>query len=64
MAQMALRWCLDIKAVSVVIPGAKNRAQAESNARVSDMPPLSQELHATLREFYLQEVAEHIRGPY
>jgi aryl-alcohol dehydrogenase-like predicted oxidoreductase len=64
MAQMALRWCLDFDAVSVVIPGARNPAQAEANAAVSSLPPLSLELHARLREFCSREVAAHIRGPY
>ena len=32
MSQMALRWCLDFDAVSVIIPGAKNPGQARANA--------------------------------
>ena len=64
MAQMALRWILDHDAVSVVIPGASRAEQAASNAAVSDMPPLSPDLHAGLRELYASEVAQHIRGPY
>ncbi len=64
MAQMALRWCLDFDAVSVVIPGAKNPEQAQANAAASDLPPLSSQLHEHLRTFYSQEVKEHIRGAY
>jgi aryl-alcohol dehydrogenase-like predicted oxidoreductase len=64
MAQMALRWCLDFDAVSVVIPGAKNPAQAEANAAVSALPPLTPQLHSRLHDFYTREVADHIRGPY
>lgn len=65
LAQMALRWCLDFPAVSVLIPGAKNPAQAHSNAHVSDLPPLSPELHQTLHRFYKEQgIAEAIRGPY
>lgn len=64
MAQMALRWCLDFDAVSVVIPGAKNPEQAQANAAASDLPPLSSQLHERLRTFYSQEVKEHIRGAY
>jgi aryl-alcohol dehydrogenase-like predicted oxidoreductase len=64
MAQMALRWCLDFPAVTTIIPGAKNPAMAESNAAVSNLAPLSPELHATLSKFYQAHVAEHIRGPY
>lgn len=64
MAEMALRWCLDFDAVSVVIPGARNPAQARANARPSDLPRLSPELHARLADFYSREVAAHIRGAY
>ncbi|MEO7414525.1 MAG: aldo/keto reductase [Opitutaceae bacterium] len=61
---MALRWCLDFDAVTVIIPGAKNPQQAEANARASSTPSLSPTLHAQLAEFYTSKVAAHIRGPY
>jgi aryl-alcohol dehydrogenase-like predicted oxidoreductase len=64
MAQMALRWILDFDAVSVIIPGASNPRQARANVSASDLPPLGADLHARLKEFYEQEVAAHIRGPY
>jgi aryl-alcohol dehydrogenase-like predicted oxidoreductase len=64
LADLALRWCLDFPAVTAIIPGARNPAQAEANARASALPPLSPELHATLAAFYTREVAPHIRGPY
>jgi aryl-alcohol dehydrogenase-like predicted oxidoreductase len=64
LADMALRWCLDFEAVSVIIPGAKNPAQAKGNARASSLAPLSPALHAQLAGFYTREVAAHIRGPY
>ncbi len=64
MAQMALRWILDFPAVSTIIPGASNVRQVQSNVSASDLPPLSAELHAKLREFYETQVEEHIRGPY
>jgi len=64
MAEMALRWCLDFDAVSVVIPGAKNPEQARQNARGSTVPPLGAALHAKLADFYAREVAAHIRGLY
>jgi aryl-alcohol dehydrogenase-like predicted oxidoreductase len=64
MAEMALRWCLDFEAVSVVIPGAKNPEQARANARASSLPPLGPALHARLAEFYTRDVAAHIRGAY
>jgi aryl-alcohol dehydrogenase-like predicted oxidoreductase len=64
LGEMALRWCLDFDAVSVVIPGAKNPEQARQNARGSSVPPLTPELHAQLADFYSREVAAHIRGLY
>ena len=64
MAQLAQRWILDHDAVSVVIPGASSPEQARANARIADLQPLSEELHERLRDFYLQEVHEYIRGPY
>jgi aryl-alcohol dehydrogenase-like predicted oxidoreductase len=48
----------------VIIPGASTPAQARENAAVSKLPPLSKDLHATLSEFYQNEVHAHIRGPY
>ena len=64
MAQMALRWILDFDAVSVIIPGASSPAQARANATASALPPLGEDLHAQLREFYETQVAAHIRGSY
>lgn len=64
LADMALRWCLDFEAVTVIIPGAKRPEQARANARVSGLAPLSPELHARLKEFYQNEVHAHIRGAY
>jgi aryl-alcohol dehydrogenase-like predicted oxidoreductase len=39
-AQFALRWLLDLPGVSVVIPGARNAAQARGNAAAADLAPL------------------------
>ena len=64
LGDMALRWCLDFDAVSVIIPGARNPAQAAANARASALAPLGPALHAQLAAFYAREVAAHIRGPY
>lgn len=63
-AAFAVRWVLDFDAVSVVIPGARNAAQARANLAAAELPPLGPELHARLRELYETRVAEHIRGPY
>lgn len=64
LAEFALRWCLDFDAVSAIIPGARSPEQARSNARASALSPLSRELHVHLAEWYVQDVAPHIRGVY
>ncbi|WP_438482799.1 aldo/keto reductase [Oleiharenicola lentus] len=64
MATMALRWCLDFEAVSVLIPGASRPAQATANAAASLLAPLSIEQHVKLTAYYERKVAAHIRGPY
>ena len=63
MPQFALRWCLDHPAVTTIIPGARNRAQAQSNAAASDLPPIPVDVHARLREFFLRDVKPAVRGP-
>jgi len=60
----AIRWVLDFDAVSVVIPGARNAAQARANLAAAELPPLGPDVHARLRRLYETQVAEHIRGPY
>lgn len=64
MAQFATRWLLDQDAVSTIIPGASSQAQAQQNAAASDLPPLSEELHERLYQFYKDQVEQHIRGAY
>ena len=64
MAEMSLRWCLDFEAVSTIIPGAKNAAQAQANIRPSVLASLGAERHVKLAAYYEREVATHIRGPY
>jgi aryl-alcohol dehydrogenase-like predicted oxidoreductase len=61
--QLALRWCLDHPAVTVIIPGARNRSQAEANAAASELPPFSTETLARLQEFFVKEVKPSVRGP-
>ncbi|WAJ29189.1 aldo/keto reductase [Antarcticirhabdus aurantiaca] len=62
MAQAALRWILMEDAVSVVIPGAKNRSQAEGNAAAASLPPLPAEAMARVREVYERLIAPHVHG--
>jgi aryl-alcohol dehydrogenase-like predicted oxidoreductase len=51
-AQFALRWILDQPGVSVVIPGARNPAQARANAAAAGLPALSAETHAAVQRVY------------
>ncbi|MDG4798603.1 aldo/keto reductase [Micromonospora sp. WMMD1082] len=52
MAQFALRWVLDQPGVTVVIPGARDAAQARSNAAVAGQPALSTEELAEVATVY------------
>ena len=56
MAQFALRWILMFDAVSTVIPGAKNPAQAQANAAAADLAPLPAETMAALADLYERRV--------
>ncbi len=60
MAQFALRWILMFEAVSCTIPGAKNPRQAMDNARAADLPLLSDEAMATIKEIYESMVKEQV----
>lgn len=60
MAQMAMRWILDFPAVSTVITGASRPAQVLENARVSDLAPLSADLHEKLAAIYRQKIEASI----
>ncbi len=60
MAQFALRWILMFDAVTCAIPGAKRPSQAEENARAADLPPLSDETMAAVRDVYDRYVREQV----
>ncbi|MCP4178905.1 MAG: aldo/keto reductase [bacterium] len=64
MIQMALRWLLDNDAISTVIAGASSERQVRANADISQLSPLSKELHNKLTEFYTTKVHNHVRGVY
>ena len=49
MAQFALRWILDQEGVTVVIPGARNAAQAGANAAAADFDPLPEDVRAEVK---------------
>ena len=50
LAQIALRFALDQEGVSTVIPGIRNKWQAEANTAVSDLPPLAPDIADKLRK--------------
>ena len=52
MAQFALRWIIDHPAVSVVIPGARNPAQARLNVEAAALDPLSADVHDQVAAVY------------
>ncbi|MBD0822481.1 aldo/keto reductase [Aestuariibaculum marinum] len=64
MAQLALRWILDHKAVSSIIPGASSKQQVIGNAQVSNLNALSPEVHQALTQLYKEKVHDYIRGGY
>jgi aryl-alcohol dehydrogenase-like predicted oxidoreductase len=60
MAQLALRWILMEEAVSVIIPGSKNAAQAASNVSAANLAPLSDEAMQHVREIYERLIAPQV----
>jgi len=57
MAAFALRWILMNEDVSVVIPGAKNKAQSEANAQAGSINALSEEVMTALQKIYQQKIS-------
>ncbi len=60
MAQFALRWILMFDAVTSVIPGAKSPSQAEDNAQSADLPALSDDTMARVREIYERLIRDQV----
>jgi aryl-alcohol dehydrogenase-like predicted oxidoreductase len=60
MAQFALRWILMFEAVSLAIPGAKNRKQAVDNAQSADLMPLSDDVMAKTVQIYDQTIRQQV----
>ena len=60
MAAFALRWILMNDAVTVVIPGARNAAQASANAAAAELEPLNIDVMTAAREIYDRLVAPHV----
>ncbi|MUP44969.1 aldo/keto reductase [Gramella sp. BOM4] len=64
LTELSLRWILDHKEVSTIIPGASSTRHISENASVSDLAPLPESLKKELAVFYKQKVHQHIRGKY
>ena len=64
MVEMSLRWILDHKEVSTIIPGASSPLHVKGNAEASTVPHLSEKLMVDLEGFYNTKVQKHIRGVY
>ena len=64
LAQKSLRWILDHRAISTVIPGAKNAEQAKENAAAAALPRISKEAHAKLAALYQERIDAEVRGAY
>ena len=58
MAQFALRWILMFDAVTCAIPGAKRPSQAEENFAAADLPGLSNEVMAEVRNIYDRHIRQ------
>lgn len=56
MASFALRWILMNEAVTTVIPGARNAAQAAANAAASGLAPLTPETMAAIDRIYRDRI--------
>jgi aryl-alcohol dehydrogenase-like predicted oxidoreductase len=60
LAQLALRWILMDGAVSVVIPGARNRQQALANIAAAELPALPASVMDTVSRIYDQDIRPHV----
>jgi aryl-alcohol dehydrogenase-like predicted oxidoreductase len=64
MASAALRWILDQKEITCIIPGFKNVKQVEDNLSALDTKSYSAEEKQEIQRFYQEKVKDFIRGPY
>jgi aryl-alcohol dehydrogenase-like predicted oxidoreductase len=60
MAAFALKWILMNEAITVVIPGARNEAQAKGNAAAAELAALSADVMTATKEIYARLVAPHV----
>ena len=62
--EMSLRWILDHKEISTIIPGASSPMHIYENAKASNLTPLSKKLMFDLEDFYTKNIQNYIRGVY
>jgi aryl-alcohol dehydrogenase-like predicted oxidoreductase len=60
LAQLAIRWLLMSPAVSVVIPGARNVAQMQSNVRAAELGPISDGDLAIFEQVYDEDIRPQV----
>jgi len=59
-AQAALRWVIQQPGVTTVIPGARSPEQARQNAAAADLPPLSAEQLASIKDIYDRRIRAQV----
>jgi aryl-alcohol dehydrogenase-like predicted oxidoreductase len=60
LAQFALRWVIDQRGVSTVIPGARNPDQVSQNVAAAALPPLRAAQLDGVRDVYDRLIREHV----
>jgi aryl-alcohol dehydrogenase-like predicted oxidoreductase len=60
LAVWALRWVLMFEEVSCVIPGASKVAHVKANVTASELPPLTQEQMAGVKEIYREYIKDSV----
>ena len=60
LAQFALRWILMFDAVTCAIPGGKRPDQVADNCRASDLPPLTPQAMAAIKNIYDKKIRQHV----
>ncbi len=62
LAELALRWILLFPAVTCAIPGAKRPGQVSENLGAANLPPLSTETMARVRDVYNRLIREQVQS--
>lgn len=64
MASAALRWILDQREITSIIPGFKNVKQVQNNLSALEEKPFTKEEIEKIQRFYHENVKDFIRGAY